>query len=86
MLILKSTHAAILAAKQAEVQALQDEVAWLRNFVQPVNKNRSFLISTEANAVLDGQQDQIDVSLTPEELERQHTVRRELDKILSGNY
>lgn len=84
MFLLKSTHKLILDSKEAEVRALREEIAWLRNFVQPVNKNKSFLLSTEANAVLDGHQEII--TLDEESLQRSDDVIRERDRLLAGTY
>jgi hypothetical protein len=82
MLVLKSTHEALLKLKDDQIAQLRNEVGFLRSMIQPPASEKSFFLQTEANAVLDGQQDQIDISETPES----DDVIRERDRLLAGTY
>jgi hypothetical protein len=82
MLVLKSTHEALMKSKEAQIAALNSEVAFLRSMVQPSRQNE-FRISTEASAVLDGRDEAIDIS---EDDMTESDVQTEAALILSGQY
>jgi hypothetical protein len=84
MFVLKSTHEALIAAKDAQIAALQDEVRFLRHMVQPKFAD-GFKINTEANALLDSRQDQIDLSDHVAPLHNDE-ISQEADRILNGTY
>lgn len=81
MLMLKSTHEALLKIKDLEVAALRDEVKWLRNFIQPA-QTRPLVVTHEADAILEGRQDQ----LSPEQIRESEEVLSERARLLSGTY
>lgn len=77
MFFLKS----LLSEKDARIKQLQDEVAFLRSQLQPkatpVYRNVHF----EANAILNGQSEQI-----IDEMPEDPAIIAEREKILSGTY
>ena len=83
MILLKSTHEAILASKDAQIAALKDEVAFLRLFIQPKGNKENIHLTTKANAVLEGRDEPIDVSSPPM---TEDEIQTEAALILSGQY
>ena len=81
MLLLKSTHEALIKSKEAQIAALNSEVAFLRSMVQPSN-----ILSTrnniEMNAILDGQDSQIQFEVSEED----SNIADEASRVLAGNY
>lgn len=77
MIMLRSAHKAELKAKDQHIAHLENEVGFLRSMLQPSNK-LSYVIASEANAVLDSHQEQPE----PTDLE----IISERDRLLSGNY
>jgi len=80
MIILKSTHEAMLALKDQQLAAARSEVEWLRNFVQPAH-SRPIYIAQEADAVLEGRHDVPLADQAPSE-----EIAAEAARVLSGNY
>jgi hypothetical protein len=80
MLLLKSTHEALMKLKDAQIAGLQDEVRFLRNMVQPSN-SRAIVIQAEADGVLEGRQDQYEAE-DPRKVE----IDSEAARLLSGHY
>ncbi len=79
MLTLSSTHRAMLALKDAQISNLQEQVAFLREMVQP--NARIQLVSHQANSILDSHHD-MSMTLSPE----QEKIDQEARDLLSGNY
>ena len=77
MIVLKKTHEALLAAKDEQIKALKDEIAFLRHYIQP--RSTSTVLIQEADAILGGEQS---AAPTAEEL----AVISERDRLLSGTY
>lgn len=82
MFVLTSTYnahlLAIVKAKDAQLADLQDQVRFLRSMIQPKN-SRALVIAAEADAILEGRQDQI-------EDPRAAQIESEAAKLMSGNY
>jgi len=78
MFISTRAHQAILQAKDAHIAHLKDEVSFLRRMVQPGKLSTDSQI--EADAVLEGRQDQI-----PRD-PKQEAINTEAALLLSGNY
>lgn len=81
MIVLKSTHEALLSAKDAQIAQLRAEISFLRGIVQPRSFD-SFKIQTEASAILDSRQDPIEVEPSMSDDE----IASERERILSGTY
>lgn len=78
---------AVLAEKDAQIAIMQSELSFLRSIVnnflhvKPSLKNES--VQIEANAIMSGAQEQIDLNeLSPEML----AIANEREQLLSGNY
>lgn len=80
MLVTRRAHDALIAAKDQTIARLQDEVCWLRRMIQP-DRRLSPKIHVEADAVLEGRQEQV-----PEEDPAKTAVDSEAARLLSGNY
>jgi hypothetical protein len=88
MLITKSRHNEVLQEKDKVIATLQNEVAFLRSMVEGLTApkasshkiERSLL---EANALLSGSQEQIDLNQFTPEVD---AILSEREQILSGNY
>lgn len=87
MLIARDVYNQILKSKDDEIAALQSEVAFLRSMVSGfANPSASpFYEKTqiEANAVLSGSQEQIDLNTEPP---LSDDIFSEREKLLSGTY
>lgn len=83
MILLRSTHEALLKEKDHRIASLQDEVSWLRHFLQPQARSPYPLALTqEADAVLEGRQDTLGSSTSPDA----EAIIAERSRILSGSY
>lgn len=78
---------AVIAEKDAQIALLQSELSFLRSLVstflytKPSMKNES--VQIEANAIMNGSQEQIDLNeLSPESI----AIANEREQLLSGNY
>jgi hypothetical protein len=73
--------------KDTRIADLKSEIAFLRSLAAPTRSNGSLsLLNLEQDAVLSGHQEQIHISMTPEEMEAQDAIDREASNVLSGNY
>ena len=77
MIVLKSTHEALLQSKDSQIRQLQEEISFLRSMVQPRYAN-GFKVSTEASAVLEARQDPIEIE--------EDEITAEAERILAGTY
>lgn len=88
MFVSKTLHNALLNERSERIAALESEVAFLRSMVEGLTvakpmRREAENAAIEANAVLSGAQDQIDLNdLSPEQL----SVLSERDAILNGHY
>ncbi len=82
MFITRRSHEEVVSAKDAAIVALQSEVQFLRNMVQPVRM--SIDLNHEANEILDGNQDKPGIAPLDTQLERE--ILSERDRLLSGTY
>jgi hypothetical protein len=84
----RSSHAAVMAAKDEQIATLKSEVAFLRGVLAPAPRNPNLAI--EADAVLEGRQEQIEAAPQPSSpkphTEHMDTIRTEAALMLSGNY
>lgn len=71
----------VCAEKDLRIADLQKQVDLLHTLVFPVKQNseQAFLTSLEANKILGGETDQVDIS-------EDESVLLEADSILNGNY
>lgn len=79
MFLLRKTHEALVAAKDAQIKQLQDEVKWLRFFIQP-ERSLSPNVQLEADLAIEGRQDQI------QEDDAKAAIDAEAARLLSGSY
>lgn len=85
MFILKSTLNLILSEKDARISDLKEQIELLRSLaIPPQSQNRVTLQEVEADAVMSGYQDQIE--LTSEQLKELEEQEAERERLLSGNY
>lgn len=84
MIILKAVHEARLAAKDAEIGRLQNEVAWLRNFIHPAPKAAPAQ-AIEADLLLGASQEAVEYA-SPELSPEQKQIQREAANLLNGTY
>lgn len=89
MFISRSAHEALLNAKDAQLSernhrivSLESEVSFLRALIRPEESRAGRLLNMEANAILEGRQDQIDGADEPTKEE----IISERDRMLSGQY
>lgn len=84
MILLLSTHKALVSAKDAEIATLKDEVAFLRNMVQP--SPRLQILPYQANSILDGNDSTPSSPTDPDFSERQRVIEAEATNLLNGTY
>ena len=84
MILLRSTHDAMLAEKDKTISVLLSEVSFLRNMVNP--RQRDSNLQIEADAVVEGRQEQIEAAPASPKDPRQDEVAAERARILGGNY
>ena len=81
MIVLKSTHQALMELKDKQIADLHEQVRFLRSMVQPSSTIQ--LVNDQANAILDGI-DEIPETIILSDYDR--AVLEERDNLLSGNY
>lgn len=82
MILLRSTHEALLKEKDLRIAGLQDEIGWLRHFLQPQARAAAPVAAAqEADAVLEGRQDTLGTDTAGAE-----AILSERSRLLSGTY
>lgn len=77
---------ALIKAKDEQIATLKEEVAFLRNFIQPVNTQHATAIVAEANMAIEGRHEDASPDPTLEELKKAFEIESERNRLLSGTY
>lgn len=80
MFLSKSSHKAVVAAKDETIYHLRSEIAFLRRLVQPSGYHN---VSLEADLAIGGHENQVQ---TPSEDPKKLAIDSEAARLLSGTY